>query len=111
VLEDGEAAMTSESIGFGKAANPHGTISHSKGGTTFTGKAVDVFAMLALASGLELYATAKIIPNRAYTPTNMLRMAEKWTGLAFKRGQYLLAADALRAKAKELRATCEEVRS
>ena len=88
-----------------------GTIEHSKGGTIFIGQGVDVFAMLALASGLELYANAGIIPNRAYTPMSMLALANKWTGAKFKRGQYRSAAAALRAKACEVRVTLKETRS
>lgn len=85
-----------------------GAIKHTKSCTVFTGDGVDVFAMLALASGLELYAKAKIIPNRAYTPTAMLKAANNWTGCKFRRGQYMMAAQALRAKAAEVRSTLQE---
>lgn len=51
---------------------------------------------LTIAAALKLYAKTGMKPNRAYTPTNMLRAAEQITGKKFKRGQYLQAADALR---------------
>lgn len=66
--------------------------------TTFSGpEAVNIYRALAIASALRLYAKTKIQMNRAYTPTNMLRAASEITGLTFKRGQYIEAADALKA--------------
>lgn len=71
--------------------------------TSFNGtQGVNVFGMTVLASGLRLYAKTKMIPNRSYTPTRMLKAAETYTGQTFKRGEYLKAADALTAKAREL---------
>ena len=62
----------------------------------FTGPAaVNVFACKVLASGLRLYAKTGMQPNRAYTPTKMLKAAETYTGQKFKRGEYEKAAQAL----------------
>jgi hypothetical protein len=64
-------------------------------------RAVNVFACAAVASALRLYARTGMKANRSYTPTNMLRFANTTLGLtgkkAFKRGQYIEAADALSA--------------
>jgi len=73
--------------------------------TSFSGPAaVDVFAMLTLASGLRLYAKTGMQTNRAYTPTAMMRAASTYTGQKFKARDYLGAADALTAAAHALRA-------
>ena len=63
--------------------------------STFTGSAVNVFAASVIASGLRLYARTGIKPNRAYTPSNMMRMAAKVTGRKFKARDYLGAAKAI----------------
>lgn len=64
--------------------------------TTFNGPAgVSIFRATALASGLRLYAKTGMKPNRAWTPTAMLKTAESITGLKFKRGEYEKAAQAL----------------
>lgn len=64
---------------------------------TFTGEhGVGAFVATALASGLRLYAKTGMRPNRAWTPTAMLRKAESLTGQKFKRGEYIKAADALK---------------
>lgn len=57
--------------------------------------AVNVFAMKVLASGLRLYAKTGMKPNRMYTPKAMLETATKYTGKAYKRGQYEQAAQDL----------------
>ncbi len=69
---------------------------------TFVGRrAVNVFACAAVASALKLYAKTGMKVNRAYTPTNMLAFVNRELGLtgkkAFKRGQYVQAAEALSA--------------
>lgn len=61
-------------------------------------EAVNVFAMAVIASSLRLYAETGMKPNRAYTPSAMMRAAEHHTGLKFKKRDYLGAADALSAK-------------
>lgn len=48
-----------------------------------------------LASALRLYARTGMKANSAYTPTAMLATAGRITGKVFKRGQHLIAADAL----------------
>ena len=65
-------------------------------GVTFRGPAgVQTFRAMALRQGLKLYAACGIKPNRAWTPSNMLRAAGSITGKQYKRGQYMLAADDL----------------
>lgn len=72
---------------------------------SFIGReAVDVFACAAIASALRLYAKARIRVNRAYTPTAMLAAATRYTGIKFKRGQYLEAAEALSARVQSEKA-------
>lgn len=66
--------------------------------TQFNGPdAVSVYQVLVIASALRLYAKTGMKANRAYTPTAMLAAAKRITGRAFKRGQYVQAADALKA--------------
>lgn len=60
------------------------------------------FQALVIAKALELYAQTGIKVNRAYTPKNMLAMANKLTGKPFKPRQYLEAATALREYAVDL---------
>jgi len=73
--------------------------------TTFSGpRAVDVFAMLTLASGLRLYAATGMKPNRAYTPKAMMAAAARHTGRTFKARDYEGAAAALRETADALAA-------
>lgn len=62
----------------------------------FEGKEeVSRFVAVTLKSGLKLYRKTGMKPNRAWTPTNMLRKTEEITGKKFKRGQYLEAEQAL----------------
>ena len=63
--------------------------------TTITN--MGMYQAIVIASALELYAKTRIQANRAYTPMAMLRKANEITGGNYKRGQYLLAAVALRA--------------
>lgn len=64
--------------------------------TSFTGPAaVNVFAMAVLVSGLRLYASTKMLPNRRWTAKTMMKLAEYHTGQKFKARDYLGAADAL----------------
>ncbi len=71
--------------------------------TSFSGpRAVDVFGMLALASGLSLYAKSGIRPSRMATPKAMMAAASRYTGLQFKPRDYLGAAAALREEAARL---------
>jgi hypothetical protein len=60
---------------------------------TFTGRdGVRTYQAIALKHGLILYANARIRPNRAWTPTKMLRLASTFTGKHYQRGEYLRAA-------------------
>lgn len=67
--------------------------------TTFIGEGVGIFRAATIATGLRLYAKTGMKPNRAYTPSAMLKAANEILGRAgkqaFKRGQYVQAADAL----------------
>lgn len=71
------------------------------GGVVFAGAAaVDVYRAIACANGLEMWARAKIRPNRAWTPKAMMRLASALTGEAFSPRDYLGAAKALRRYAE-----------
>jgi hypothetical protein len=64
--------------------------------TSFSGEqGMLVYRARVIASGLRLYAKTKMKPNRAYTPTAMLKAASEMTGMTFKRGEYLRAAQEL----------------
>jgi len=77
--------------------------------TSFNGPdAVNVYAMTVLASGLRMYATTKMIPNRAYTPKAMMAAAERHLGRKFKARDYEGAAAALREAAQTLAANLPE---
>lgn len=55
----------------------------------FTGEAgVATYRAITIKHGLMLYAKTKMKPNRAWTPTAMLRTAGQITGKTYKRGQY-----------------------
>lgn len=58
----------------------------------------NVFALRALtiAKALELYADTKLMVNRAYTPSAMLKAANGLTGKLYKRGEYRRAAKDIR---------------
>jgi hypothetical protein len=72
--------------------------------TMFAGRAaVSVFQALSLASGMDLYAKTGMRPNRAWTPTAMLRTAGSMTDKTYKRGQYAQASADLRAMVSKLR--------
>jgi len=49
-----------------------------------------MYRAIVVKNGLGLYLKSgkKIIPNRSWTPTNMLRAASEITGKTFKRGQH-----------------------
>jgi len=53
---------------------------------------VERYRAIVLASGLKLYAKTGMRPNRAYTPTAMMREAARITGKRFKPRAYLEAA-------------------
>ena len=75
-------------------------IEHTSGGTAFVGPdAVAVYRSVVIESALRFYAKTGMKVNRAYTPTAMLKTAEAILKRAtpFKRGQFVIAADELRA--------------
>lgn len=59
-----------------------------------------LYQAVVIASGLRLYAKTGMKPNRAYTPSAMMRVAENILGRKFRAREYLVAADALSAWAK-----------
>jgi len=65
--------------------------------TIITGNNINRFAIAVLASALKLYAKTGMKASRAYTPTNMLKTATRYTGNKYKRGEYMTAHDDLRA--------------
>lgn len=65
-------------------------------GVTFQGKAgVDTYRAVVLKHGLKLYAKTGMKPNRAWTPTAMMKLAGEITGEKFKARDYEGAAAAL----------------
>ena len=80
-------------------------LERTQNGTSFSGSDVNVFQVTALAMGLRLYAATGMKPNRAYTPTNMLKMATQFTGKTYKRGEFEKAAVDLLAYADVLKST------
>lgn len=79
-------------------------LERTKQGTSFAGSDVRIFQAYTVATGLAFYAKFGIPINRAYTPTNMLRVAHELTGKRFNRAQMLAAADALREWAEAVKA-------
>lgn len=64
------------------------------GGTAFVGPdGVALYRAKTIESGLRLYAKTGLKPNRAWTPSAMLKAATGITGKPYKRGQYVKAAD------------------
>lgn len=64
-----------------------------------------------LASSLRLYDKCKIIPTRGVTATKMLKMATGYTGKTYKRGEYVRAADDVKAWANEMKAALPVIES
>ena len=64
--------------------------------TTFTGPAeVNVYRAITIKHGLKLYMNTGMKPNRAYTPTAMMRTAKEITGAKLKARDYAGAIKAL----------------
>jgi len=70
-------------------------LERTDGGHSFTGSDVNIFRAAVMASGLRLYAKTGMKPNRAYTPTAMMRAASEITGRKFQARAYMAAAVAL----------------
>lgn len=66
--------------------------------------AVAFYRATVIAGGLRLYAKTGMQPNRAYTPSAMMRVAAEITGKKFKARDYLGAADALKEWAEAAKA-------
>ncbi len=67
----------------------------------FTGEGITVYQMAVIASGLRLYARTGLKPNRAYTPSAMVRTARALLGADAPNigvRDYLGWADALTVK-------------
>lgn len=65
---------------------------------TFTGRdGVQTYRAVAIRSGLRMYAECGMKPNRAWTPTAMLRAAGSITGKTYKRREYQRAISDLGA--------------
>jgi hypothetical protein len=79
-------------------------LARTNNGQTFVGGDVRIYQALLLASALNLYAKTGIRVNKSYTPTAMLRVANKLTGHNYRRGQYAAAATALRELADRMKA-------
>lgn len=74
-----------------------GIVSTEGGGFVASGPvAVSIVRAMIIRRALLFYAKTKMQVNRAYTPKAMLDAAAGITGLKFKRGQYVVAADALK---------------
>jgi|ERR1700733_4890614 len=73
--------------------------------TSFSGSDIDIFNIIVLAKGLELYASTGLKPTAYYTPTNMLKMATKFTKVKYKKSRagYLHAAFDLMALSDHLK--------
>jgi hypothetical protein len=56
---------------------------------------VSLYQALAIKHALRFYAKTGMRVNKAYTPKNMIAMAEKITGKKFTARDYMGAADAL----------------
>jgi len=84
-------------------------------GTTFTERThngrvfskgdVDIFRAALLAQSLIGYAKCKMLPTRGVTASGMLKMASQYTGKAYKRGDYMKAAEDLKAHVEFLKAS------
>jgi len=66
---------------------------HQGGGVSFVGPdAVNLMRAITLRRALELYARTGMLLARGVSPTQLLKIAQEYTGKAYKRGQYDQAA-------------------
>lgn len=61
---------------------------------------IDIVQAITIAKALDIYAQTGLKVNTAYTPTAMIRAANAITGHVYRRGQYRMAAQALREWAR-----------
>jgi hypothetical protein len=80
-------------------------VERTQHGHVFVGSDVDIFRMLSLASALRMYAetNGRIQASRFHTPKNMFAAATQFTGIKYKRGEYLKAAQDLTDDADRLK--------
>ena len=77
---------------------------HHASGTTFVGPdAISCMRAFALASALDLYAKAGILPSRNMSATKLLRAANQYTGKTYRYGEHAQAAADVRLWAREMR--------
>jgi len=67
-------------------------IENSGGGFMITGNAVNWYAVLVVKQAAKLYLETGMQANRAYTPTNIRRFAEGYTGKHYNRSRKGLEA-------------------
>lgn len=65
--------------------------------TVITGTGIDVYRAAVMKTGLKMYRDTGMRPNRAYTPSAMMKAAAEITGKKFKPRDYTAAIDALQA--------------
>lgn len=74
------------------------------GSVTFQGKeAVSAYHIMALKTALKMYAKTGMKINRAYSPKNMLTVAQRITGKKYKIGQYMDAFEDLDVVLQQLK--------
>lgn len=87
---------------FISSPKPAGEGKISNGGTAFVGAgAVDVLRATYLAAHLDLWAKTGIKPTRGVGITQMLKMAQEYTGVKYKRTEATQAAEAVRRWAED----------
>lgn len=59
---------------------------------------IELHRMRVIAVALKMYAKTGMKANRAYTPTNMMAAATKFTGIRFKARDYMGAYNAIMEK-------------
>jgi len=67
-------------------------ITSNGGGVLITGNAINWYAVLAAKHGGEFYLKHGMVVNRAYTPANLRRFAEQYTGKHYNRSRKGLEA-------------------
>lgn len=71
--------------------------------------AAKCFQAIVIANALRLYAKHRMMANRQWTPTRMLAMATRFTGIAYRRGQYEEAAFHVQRWVDEMKAALPKV--
>lgn len=74
--------------------NPNASyVQTGNGGTAFVGPdAVNLFRAMTLRTALAMYASHRMLMNRALSPAAMLTMAKEYTGKTYKRGEHRQAS-------------------